>query len=423
MSTRFKKICFVLVIAFVILFVLQAQYPETFTSATRESEMYIIYVGEHPKARKIDWGDEAQGIAHDKDHWYITQKGTLWKIPVSVNLSDARRTSPGVRTIDLKNIPQLSGYNHFGDLDYYEYNGQGYLLIPQGYLLIPIEAEGRRLPSAIAVFDAATLSYISHIPINLKDAPWCAIDSQGLVYTSNTGATVLRFKVDWETLCRDRKLTFSTVSSIFLQDELGTQAFINTLQGGAISPSGNLLYLVAGYYKGSHQSWGIHAFDLLTGRRILRSQSGLGPFNYEFHPGGPKYEEPQGMTIWDLDDGHAPGIAGKLHVLMLDNDPRQDDIYLKHYTDKDAYPVLYEHAYFGGKPLPLRNIQQLQNLKIYGFNDIASSMWIPNGWTVEMYEHAEFKGASLRKTAPVSNLHPEGWGDRISSVKVLTPRR
>jgi hypothetical protein len=176
---------------------------------------------------------------------------------------------------------------------------------------------------------------------------------------------------------------------------------------------------VAGYSEGSHPSWGINVFDLRTGRRIERSRSGEGPFNYEFHPGWSKYEEPEGMTIWDLDDGRVRGITGKLHVLMLDNESGQDDIYLKHYTTSTAYPVLYEHANFGGKPLPLRTT--IQNLSSYGFNDIASSIWVPNGWTVEMYEHADFKGASLRKTASVSNLHSGGWGDRISSVRVFPP--
>lgn len=400
------------------------------------SEMYNVYVGEHPKARKIDWSDEAQGIAHDKDHWYITQKATLWKIPVSVDLSNARRTSPGVRAIDLRNIPQLQeqGYNHFGDLDYYQFKGQGYLLIPiedHGRWVPDPSAPGKyrfekgKAPPAIAAFDSATLGYINHHTFGLPGAPWCAIDSQGVVYISNTGATVLRFGVYWETLRKDRKLTFDTLNSIHLQDESGKQVFIDTPQGGAISPGGNLFYLVAGYAEGSHASWGIHVFDLRTGRRIRRSQNGEGPFNYEFHPGGLKYEEPEGMTIWDLDDGRAPGIAGKLHVLMLDNDPRQDDIYLKHYTTSTIYPVLYEHANFGGKPLPLRTkgVYYLRNLATYGFNDIASSIWIPNGWIIEMYEHAEFKGASLRKTGPVNNLHSEGWGDRISSVSVFPPSR
>jgi hypothetical protein len=57
------------------------------------------------------------------------------------------------------------------------------------------------------------------------------------------------------------------------------------------------------------------------------------PFKYEFHPGWSKYEEPEGITIWDLDDGRAPHIRGQLHVIMLDNDAAtDDDLYFKHYS-------------------------------------------------------------------------------------------
>ncbi len=410
-----KKITINVITASVILFALTLRYPERLNSAAIESEIYNVYVGQHPKARKIDWSDEAQGIAHDRDHWHITQKGSLWKIPVSVDLANARRNTPGVKVIDLKNIPALHGYDHFGDFEHYEFKGQGYLLIP---------ITGKQKPPVIAAFESISLNYISHAYSGLNDAPWCAIDSQGTLYTSvSKNSLLLRFGVDWEALRNYRKLNLRSLASIPLQDESGKGVFIDTPQGGAISASGNLLYLVAGYYKDSHPSWGIHIFDLRTGRRILRSRSGVGPFNYEFHPGLPKYEEPEGMTIWDLDDRRAPGIAGKLHVLMLDNDPKQDDIYLKHYTNNDAYPVLYENVNFDGRALPLRAGMQLRNLGIHDFNDKASSVWVPNGWTVEMYEHAQFKGALLRKTTPIPNLRTEGWGDKISSVRIFPPSR
>jgi hypothetical protein len=55
------------------------------------------------------------------------------------------------------------------------------------------------------------------------------------------------------------------------------------------------------------------------------------PFKYEWDPGCCTYEEPEGITIWDLGDGRAPRITGQLHVLLLDNEV-YDDIYLKHYT-------------------------------------------------------------------------------------------
>ena len=46
------------------------------------------------------------------------------------------------------------------------------------------------------------------------------------------------------------------------------------------------------------------------------------------------YEEPEGLTLWDLDNGQAPGIRGQLHVLLLNNDePDPDNVSLKHYTN------------------------------------------------------------------------------------------
>ena len=45
-------------------------------------------------------------------------------------------------------------------------------------------------------------------------------------------------------------------------------------------------------------------------------------------------EEPEGIDIWDLDSGIAPGINGQIHVIMIDNVPdlHNDDLYFKHYT-------------------------------------------------------------------------------------------
>ena len=50
-------------------------------------------------------------------------------------------------------------------------------------------------------------------------------------------------------------------------------------------------------------------------------------FLYDFTPGSPVYEEPEGLTIWDLEEQRAsyldpdlaPYIQGQLHVLLLQN--------------------------------------------------------------------------------------------------------
>jgi len=45
----------------------------------------------------------------------------------------------------------------------------------------------------------------------------------------------------------------------------------------------------------------------------------------------PGDEEIEGLTVWNLDDGRAPGIRGQVHVLMSDlEDASNDDLYFKH---------------------------------------------------------------------------------------------
>jgi hypothetical protein len=115
-----------------------------------------------------------------------------------------------------------------------------------------------------------------------------------------------------------------------------------------ISPDGSTLYLSTGYINefggGSppHMDlWGIHVFDTGSWRRIGRSTNGTGLFNFEFDSSWETAEEPEGITIWDLDDGRAPGVSGQLHVLLLDNDLTGDDVYVKHYTNVTHVDAAY----------------------------------------------------------------------------------
>jgi hypothetical protein len=140
-------------------------------------------------------GGNAQWIAHDDTNCYITQPRTLWKIPTTVNLNNATRKIRGVKTIDIEDISDLwsKGYDHFGDLDYAEYDGRV-------YLFIPIEDDKRKAPSGTVVFEATTLYCVGYSKVGLKGAPWCAIHKQLYILNSTYSGEIKTLDIDWNTL-------------------------------------------------------------------------------------------------------------------------------------------------------------------------------------------------------------------------------
>ncbi|WP_167481858.1 beta/gamma crystallin-related protein [Thermus caldilimi] len=90
------------------------------------------------------------------------------------------------------------------------------------------------------------------------------------------------------------------------------------------------------------------------------------------------------------------------------------------------FAVLWDGKDFTGAALPL--LQSLPNLSTYGFyaeldafkfNDKTSSIEVPIGWTLEVYEHPHFEGKSTQLTGSVADLSRIGWDNRISSVRVI----
>lgn len=316
-------------------------------------EAYYLYLGNDPGPLQSDWSNEAQGLTHDDDHWYITQNDPqrLWKIPVTHNLNYVS-CGGSVVCRTLNDWPALhdEGYNHLGDPSYYE-----------GFVIVPVE--GGPVP-AIAVFRADNLQYVVHAYLTeQRAAGWSAVDPQGNVYSSNSRDVIAikKYAVDWDTLqSSDTPLILTTDAEIILFDEDGSLVTpLQIMQGGVISPSGKLLYIVAGYYDELRPTDGIHVFDLSTGRRVQRSTNGYGHFNYEFHPGCCDFQEPEGITIWDLENTPSPH-HGQLHVMLLDN--RRDGIYIKHYTGTILVDATNTGAQDGTPERPFRTITAAANL-------------------------------------------------------------
>lgn len=301
-------------------------------------ESYYLYLGEHPSYEENGWSEDVQGLTHDRDYWYISQTWELWKIPVTRDLAWVDSAGGGVSYVNLTSVSQLAGYGHAGDLCYHQYGGVGYLLIP---------LEGSSGPG-LAVFRAQNLQYLAHASLPGTDsAGWCAVNPQGRMYTSEW-ADVDRlycYDVNWSQLQASGQLVVQRAppNDFLLRDPAGHTMILDEIQGGDFSDGGQLLYLICGFY-GEYDAArdGIHAFDVATGRQLAHSASGADPFNYDYDPvcefGHYSCEEPEGLTVWDLDDGRAPNVWGQLHVLMLDNDRSDwtpwdpDDVSLKHYS-------------------------------------------------------------------------------------------
>lgn len=295
----------------------------------------IDYLGNYPSHRSPGWSNELQGLAHDLQNWFITQKDTLWKFALTHDLNrgvSKAAPPPGVRWSGIPGSLQQAGYDHFGDLDQYG-----------GFLFIPLE--GSRTPQ-IAVFRSYDLFFVgSFVLTRQTQAGWCALrlEPDGLyLYTSNNvingSNPIFRYRVDLRQLNAipaNVAGAFQFVNSVALYQGSTPLSIKPYLQGGEFSPDGSHLFLVNGKSSDFDQKdGGIWVFRGTQFQFVIKSThtSNSGSFFYEFHPGYSKYEEPEGITFWDLDGRGAPGLpGGQLHVILLDNDAGGDEFYIKHY--------------------------------------------------------------------------------------------
>ncbi len=295
------------------------------------------YLANYPDEKEPGWSVEAQGLANDGASWFITTKDALLRLPEAADLEVHLIAQEEWQAVGIPEELVSQGYDHFGDPAYLA-----------GYLFVPVERSGDDRRSAIAVFDAATLDYLSSAEITAwqAHAGWLAIDtstgvpvlysSDGIIDAQNP---MTRYQLDLSELQIDGQLegAFVPLPDFPLHESDGgelRQAF-GVPQGGVFSPVGDL-YFVNGDQSTDPETirGGIHVFDR-TGRLLADSTNGTGSFDYEYHVGNE--EEPEGIDWWD--DPDSPGVDGQLHVMLLDNedfdgptDPfGEDDIYIKHY--------------------------------------------------------------------------------------------
>lgn len=281
------------------------------------------FLGDDPSEREAAWAEDAQGITHDDGHWFLTQTMTVWKVPVSQDLGTVTASSPGVVKRHVIDYPELVAVSatHFGDPTYYEHSPT------ERYVIVPIGTD----TTGFAFFhadDLALAAFLLAAPTG--HLPWAAVDPQGRLYAPREYHPVEdigRYLVDWPSIKNGPGASPLVIEGFIplAGPDGATPWIIHHTQGGTFTPSGELLYIVAD---------GILVFETQTWTQIAASSnSSSALFSYQFDDGWGFWEEPEGLTFWDLDDAEVPGLGGQLHAVMLDNDAlEEDDVSVKHYT-------------------------------------------------------------------------------------------
>jgi len=220
-------------------------------SATTQVCTQHTYIGDNPDEGNPGWHEEAQGLAHDNDNWYITQNPAffqnclgcpigggprLWKVPVTHDLGDhVDCDDPGAACKRLFDTPLFDlGFNHYGDPDFFEFEGHGYVIVP-----VQIADVDDPHP-AMAFFRAdETLEYLAMAEVpGQNESGWVAVDHDGLLISSNSPIVTRfnRFSMNWATLEEPEPHPMLTpVAPILLQDVGGVPLEFEHPQGGEYS--------------------------------------------------------------------------------------------------------------------------------------------------------------------------------------------
>lgn len=302
-----------------------------------------VYLGNDPSNTEApDWTEDAQGLANDGAHWFITQKTDLFKYDKNWQAVDNAVDIGELASVGLPSQLSALGINHFGDPDYYG-----------GYVFVPFEG-GDALKAVIASYRASDLQLVDWVDVteNQPKAGWIAFNSiDQALYTSDdhlvAGTPLLQYALDLSKLENGVQGDFlSAPSPVQVLDFDGSAVAgkFEYMQGGVFTPWGDL-YLSVGKSGDSPSSTrgGLHllrrtgdgqAFQLIESSANSSVPAGTAEFAYEYQPGSSDTgEEPEGIDWWNQDNDPDARYAGQLHAILLDNDLFEDDqIWLKHYA-------------------------------------------------------------------------------------------
>lgn len=306
---------------------------------------------DYPREGDRSWMNYAQGVTHDDTAWYFTNQYGVFKFAATADLAsdDPIRSAPIPDDLYLN----ASGWNHLGDPAFHD-----------GLLYVPLEKRDKKGDAYLLVFDSELHERGRALfGAQTSDGPWCAVQPKtGLIYSSryNDNWGPLDLYLYEPTLSKTNGLTLKSLGTMRLYDEQGDELEVRAIQGGAFSPSGHLYLVSDGPFARPRKSLkittphgflggpfpaapakdiidgGVMGFDLITGRRMLSF-----PVDYQrwkdYGVTTERWQELEGITVWNRDAGQTPRIRGQIHVIMEEQD---DDLFFKHYTCGAASDVV-----------------------------------------------------------------------------------
>lgn len=275
------------------------RYRQAITSFAAQSE--------YPRGAEWQFNNDIQGVTHDAANWYFTRTvypvpvlgtrmGIIAKAPIGYDL----RREPAIR-FDEPRAMLDAGYNHYGDLTR-----------RNSLLYVAIDGSAG---AGIAVIQTDISRYVGWTALpGLRSCPWIAYNPRDdLFYVPDGTRTLRRYAIT---------VHGTTVTATEALPRVTLSTEITNQQGGDFSSRG-VLYLSRGYKANPMAVYGV---DVVNGRVYLRVA----------YNGSPASDwEAEGVTIWDLSAGQAPGIRGHLHLQLLDNDPDNDDFTFAHLSAVD----------------------------------------------------------------------------------------
>jgi hypothetical protein len=177
--------------------------------------------------------------------------------------------------------------------------------------------------------------------------------------------------------------------------------------------------------RGSMQELGVESFNDQTSSLCIPSGYSLTAFEDNYHRGKTITWHGPAIVIDLTKELAAQGLSwnDRVSSLKLTNAINKAEVY-EAQNECQKRALIFSDWHFMGPSLILTtsvsDLRQGPMTKDQPFNDVVTSLCVPPGKTLKLFEHINFEGQSISVTGPafIQTLNDRGWNDRASSVQI-----